>query len=71
MQVAELQGSHQAIRTSANALVLKSRAKEAANAKLWEQVLPLLPVPISLHIAPSLPLKVHALIHQLLCSVPV
>eukprot|EP00208_Stichococcus_sp_RCC1054_P002079 CAMPEP_0206143610 /NCGR_PEP_ID=MMETSP1473-20131121/21153_1 /ASSEMBLY_ACC=CAM_ASM_001109 /TAXON_ID=1461547 /ORGANISM="Stichococcus sp, Strain RCC1054" /LENGTH=1690 /DNA_ID=CAMNT_0053539093 /DNA_START=726 /DNA_END=5798 /DNA_ORIENTATION=+ len=37
-QVAELQGSHQAIRTSANALVLKSRAKEAANAKLWEQV---------------------------------
>lgn len=37
-EVASLQGSQQAIRSEARSLVLKSRAKEAANAKLWEQV---------------------------------
>ncbi len=37
-QVRRLQGQQQAIAGEARALIAKSKAKEAANAKLWEQV---------------------------------
>jgi hypothetical protein len=38
MQVRKLQGQQAAIAGEARNLIAKSRAKEAANAKLWEQV---------------------------------
>lgn len=37
-QVRKLQGQQAAIAGEARTLIAKSRAKEAANAKLWEQV---------------------------------
>lgn len=40
VQVRRLQGQQQAIAGEARNLIAKSRAKEAANAKLWEQVKP-------------------------------
>jgi hypothetical protein len=38
LQVRKLQGQQAAIAGEARNLIAKSRAKEAANAKLWEQV---------------------------------
>ena len=38
VQVRKLQGQQAAIAGEARNLIAKSRAKEAANAKLWEQV---------------------------------